>query len=109
MNKAVLDNYFYHNIVDIITGLAIVICFFVYPQKAIACFALYVFHIFIKKKPDEREFILITKTYAYTFNFVIGILGLFMICCNQYFVPVLLLGICLLLRGVIGAVVFSYF
>ncbi len=104
--KNFLENFMLHNYIDVFTGLSFLIGLFLWGPKAGVFMVFLVLHIFVVREGDEREKNLLFKAYAYSFNFLIGSMGIFAICCPEIITPFFIFGWGILLRGIVGIMVF---
>ncbi len=104
-----LDNFLLHNYIDILCGIATLLGFYFLGETGMIFIALLVLHVIVKRKGDEREQMLIAKAYAFAFNFLIGSMGIFMVCCSDVITPMFIFAYGVLLRGVAGVIVFTIY
>jgi hypothetical protein len=80
--------------------------YFKLEEKAIVFFSMYVFHLFLRRNPDEREQILTAKSYAIAFNIILGLLWVFDFSYQSMFKPMIILALFIGIKGVVGVLVF---
>ncbi len=101
------ENYSYHNFLDFIIGIIMLISYLKLGDKALSFLALYVLHLFLNRNPDEREQILNAKSYAIAFNLILGLLWVFDFYCQDFFKPMIVLGLFIGIKGLVGILVFA--
>ncbi len=106
MIKKLKENYCYHNVLDLVIGLIMLVFYFQIGDKAFSFFALYVLHLLLNRKPDEREQLLIAKAYAIVFNITLAFLWIFDFYFRDLFKPLLIFSLFLTLKGIVGILVF---
>ncbi len=107
--KKFLDNILLHNYIDILCGAATLIGLYVFGKPGMVFMTLLVLHIIVKKEGDERERILIAKAYAFAFNLLLGSMGIFVLCCPDVITPLFIVAYGILLRGLVGVIVFAIY
>ena len=98
-----------HNLVDIITGLLMIITVYLIGDVGMVFLSLLILHIFIRKEVDEREKMIISRAYAYAFHILIGLMAIFYICCAKIVTPMFVIGLSIFLRGLVGALLFKFY
>ncbi len=101
------ENYCYHNVLDFFIGLIMLISYLQIGEKAFSFFALYVLHLVLNRKPDEREQILNARSYAIAFNLILGLLWIFDFYFQSFFKPMIILAFFIGIKGLVGILVFS--
>ena len=104
-----LDNFLLHNYIDILCGVATLLGFYFLGNAGMIFMVFLALHVAVIREGDEREQMLIAKAYAFAFNFLIGSMGIFVLCCPDIITPLFIFAYGVLLRGVAGVIVFAIY